>query len=165
MAIRDFYSPDLSKEELKKRLLDLNHQNRPWEIVEGDESDLVARWKLADAKWWEIMARAGLKLAYRGLMLLDDEKKQVRYFEEMQEITWTVGLKPNVVEFKKSYFGGRIFFSKRKAAAYGIKRLKPPEIGELYKFTFNEIRGPIIEVVERAGWNFTPVSARRHATK
>jgi len=55
----------------------------------------------------------------------------------------------------------------RKAVAYGIKSLKPFETGELYNINFdvNMIRGPIIETVERAGWNFTPVSARRHATK
>jgi len=159
--------PPVSREELEKRLLSLNHPDRPWEIVRGDDCDFIARWKLVDAKWWEIMARAGLKMQYRGLILLDEEKKQVRYFEEMSELEWTVGLRPKVLSVRKSYFGGRIFFSKRKAAAYGIKQLKPFEIGEIYKFSFdvNEIRGPIIEVVERAGWNFQPVTARRHATK
>ncbi len=157
----------VSKEELERRLLGLNKEEYPWEILKGEETDYIARWKLADAKWWEIMGRAGLKLAYRGLMLLEENKKQVRYFEEMQEINWSAGFRPNVVRYKKSYFGGRMFFSKRKAVAYGIKSLKPLEIGEIYKFNFdvNAIRGPIIETVERAGWNFTPVSARRHATR
>lgn len=162
--------PDIqpvSREELERRLLSLNNPKYPWEIVRGKESDFIARWKLADSKWWEIMGRAGLKMIYRGLLLIDDDKKQVRYFEEMEELTWSAGFRPNIVEVRKSYFGGRIFFSKRKAVAYGIKSLNPFETGELYNINFdvNMIRGPIIETVERAGWNFTPVSARRHATK
>jgi hypothetical protein len=66
-----------------------------------------------------------------------------------------------------SYFGGRTLFNKRKAVAYGIKQLRSFELGEVYSFDFdvNEIRGPIIEVVERAGWNFQPVTAKRHVIK
>jgi hypothetical protein len=75
----------VSRDELERRLLSLNHPEGPWEIVKGEKCDFIARWKLVDAKWWELMARAGLRIEYRGLVLLDDEKKEVGYFEEMRE--------------------------------------------------------------------------------
>lgn len=153
----------VDKEELTRRLLALNNPNLPWEIVGGEKVDLMARWKLADAKWWEILKRAGLKIYYLGKMKLDEKHKRVLYNEELGELEWAVGLSDTPVRFRYSKFRGRILFSKRKAVAYAFKSLYPPDWGKVYEFDFdvNLIRGPIIETVERAGWLFQPVARLR----
>jgi len=48
---------------------------------------------------------------------------------------------------------------------YGIKQLSPLEAGKVYEYKFdvNEIRGPIILIVEENGWEWVPVVAKRHA--
>ncbi len=154
--------PPVSRSELVSRLLSLNDPNLPWEVAEGEEEgvDLVARWKLADARWWEILSRAGLRVYYLGRMRLLDESKTVLYSEEMGELEWEAGLSGEPFRFRYSRFRGRILFSKRKAVAYAFKSLWPPDWGEVYEFDFdvNAVRGPLIETVERAGWLFQPVA-------
>jgi len=135
--------------------------------VEGEDVELVARWKLADAKWCESLKRAGLKIYYLGKMKLDEKNKMVLYNEELGELEWSVGLSDTPLKFRYKKFRGRILFSKRKAVAYAFKTLYPPDWGKVYQFDFdvNLIRGPIIETVERAGWLFQPVAGTRHITK
>jgi len=119
--------PDIqpvSREELVSRLMALNDPNKPWEIVEED-GNLVARWKVVDARWWEILKRAGLRIYYLGRMRLDDDRRMVLYAEEMGELEWAAGLSDEPVKFRYSKFRGRILFSKRKAVAYAFKSLLP----------------------------------------
>lgn len=157
----------VSREELIKRLLALNSPNLPWEIIKGEKTDLVARWKIADAKWWEILKRAGLKIHYLGRMRLDDENKRVLYNEELGELEWAAGLSETPVKFGYRKFRGRMLFNKRKAVGYAFKKLYPPDWGKVYQFDFdvNLIRGPIIETVEKSGWLFQPVAGIRHVLK
>jgi hypothetical protein len=48
-----------------------------------------------------------------------------------------------------------------------IKQLKTLEAGKVYdyKFDVDEIRGPIIAVVEESGWEWVPVTAKRHVKR
>lgn len=149
----------VSRSELVERLLSLNDPDKPWEVaVEG--SDLVARWKIADAKWWEILKRAGLSIQYIGRMRLVDRSKTVLYLEELAELEWSAGLSDEPFSLRYSKFRGRLLFDKRKAVAFAFRSLKPPDFGKVYEYDFdvNEIRGPIIETVEKAGWLFQPVT-------
>ncbi len=149
----------VSESELRERLLSLNDPDKPWEIVAEGE-DMVARWKLADARWWEILKRAGLSVQYTGRMRLVEGSKMVLYLEEFTELEWSVGISEQPLNARYSKFRGRILFEKRKAVAYAFRRIAPPDFGEVYRYDFdvNEIRGPIIETVERAGWLFQPVT-------
>ncbi len=154
--------PDIkpvSEDELKSRLLSLNNPSNPWEIVE-DGPYLLARWKIVDSKWWEILKRAGLRSYYLGKMKLVDRSKMVLYTEEMSELEWSVGVSGEPFSISYSKFKGRVIFSKKRAAAYAFKKLAPPDWGKVYDYDFdvNKIRGPIIETVERSGWLFQPVT-------
>lgn len=158
--------PPVSRQELEDRLLSLNDSSKPYQIVKGDEADLVAEWKIADSKWWGVFNKSGLKYVYRASLLLDEKRHSVRCYEQLAHITWTAGLdgvKP-YVSYQKSFFGGRILYKKEKAKGYGIKQLKTLEAGKVYdyKFDIDEIRGPIIAVVEESGWEWVPVTAKKH---
>ncbi|MBS7645375.1 hypothetical protein KEJ44_04965 [Candidatus Bathyarchaeota archaeon] len=161
--------PPVSKRELEDRLLSLNDPLKPYRIMRGDDTDLVAEWKIADSEWWGIFNKSGLKYAYKASLLLDEGRHSVRCYEQLGYITWTAGLdgiKPHVT-YQRSFFGGRILYKKEWAKGYGIKQLKPLEAGKVYdyKFDINEIRGPLIVAVEEGGWEWVPVTAKRHVTR
>jgi hypothetical protein len=162
-------NPDaVDKKTLTERLLALNNDTRPYQIVRGEDTDLVAEWKIADAKWYGIFNKNGLKSSYKARLLLDETRRSVRCFEEYGTVTWSAGLNGLLpqIHYQKTFFRGRVLYSKKLAKGYGIKQINPPEAGKVYDFTFNvnEIRGPIINVVEDGGWEWVPVTGQRHAT-
>ena len=158
----------VGRQELIDRILALNDPSKPFHIVKGVDTDLIAEWRIVDAKWWGILNKSSLKAAYRALLLVDEPRHTVRCYEELGALTWTVGLHGSVthVTFEKSFFGGRILYKKEYALGYGVKRLEPLEVGRVYdyKFDVDEIRLPIVQTVEESGWEWVPVSARRNAT-
>ena len=160
--------PPVTKRELLDRLLALNAPSKPYQIVGSVESDLIAEWKIVDAEWYGIFNKNGLKQSYQAFLLADETRHAVRCYEELGTIAWTVGLKGPipVVSYAKSFFRGRILYGKEYAKGYGMKQLSPPEPGQVYDYEFdvNEIRGPIILTVEQSGWEWVPVTAKRHVT-
>ena len=161
--------PPIDKQELVNKILALNNPSKPYHIVKGIDTDLVAEWKIADAQWYGVLNKSGLKSAYKALLQVDESRHTVRCYEELGSITWTAGLQGLIptASFQKSFFRGRILYSKEYAKGYGLKQLSPPEPGKAYdyKFDVNEIRGPIILTVEENGWEWVPVTAQRHVTK
>jgi len=160
--------PPLNKRELIDKILALNDPSKPYRIVKGVDSDLVAEWKIVDAEWYGVFNKSGLKEAYRATLLVDEDRNSVRCFEELGTIAWTAGLKGPIptVNYARSFFRGRILYKKEYAKGYALKQLAPPEPGNVYdyKFDVNEIRGPIVLTVEDSEWEWVPVTARRHAT-
>lgn len=161
--------PPVSKEELVDRLLSLNDPSKPYRIIKGVGADVIAEWKIADAEWYGIFNKSGLKEAYRAHLLVDEARYAVRCYEELGTITWTVGLNGPTpsIHYRKSFFHGRILYKKEYAKGYGIKRLKPIEIGKVYDYRFDidEIRDPMIAAVEESGWEWVPVTAKRHVIR
>lgn len=160
--------PPVSKRELIDKILALNDPSKPYHIVKGEDTDLVAQWKIVDAEWYGIFNKSGLREAYRARLLVDEARHAVRCYEELGSISWTAGLEGPIpsLHFASSFFGGRILYKKEYAKGYGIRQLTPLEAGKVYgyKFDVNEIRGPIILTVEESGWEWVPVTAKRHAT-
>jgi len=76
--------PPVSRQELEDRLLSLNDSSKPYQIVKGDEADLVAEWKIADSKWWGVFNKSGLKYVYRASLLLDEKRHSVRCYEQLR---------------------------------------------------------------------------------
>lgn len=160
--------PAVSKSILIDRLLALNDASKPYHIMKGADTDLIAEWKIVDAEWYGVLNKNRLKQAYKALLLVDELRHSVRCCEEFGTVSWTVGLNGPIptVSYAQSFFRGRILYSKQYARADGLRQLAPPEPGKIYEYKFdvNEIRGPIIVTVEGSGWEWVPVTARRHAT-
>ncbi len=160
--------PAVSKSILIDRLLALNDASKPYHIMKGVDTDLIAEWKIVDAEWYGVLNKNGLRQAYRALLLVDEPRHSVRCCEELGTVSWTVGLRGPMptVSCARSFFRGRILYSKQYARGYGLRQLAPLEPRKIYEYKFdvNEIRGPIIVTVEESGWEWVPVTARRHAT-
>lgn len=162
--------PDLravDKKTMRQTLRALNDPAKPYHIIPGEDTDLIAEWKIVDASWYGIFSKSRLSRAYRARLLLDEERHSVRCFEVLGSVSWTAGtsgLTPTV-RYSRSSFAGRILFKKSFGVGYGIKDLKTLDVGKVYAYRFDidEIRGPIIDTVKANGWEWVPVTAKRHA--
>jgi hypothetical protein len=137
-------SHPVTKDQLKGQLLALNNITQPWLIREGEESDLLAEWKLVDAAWYGIFNRNKLESAYRAYLLLDEARHAVRCYEEFGQVSWSMGLQGTIpsVHYSRSFFGGKIYYRKELAKGWGFKQPFPHDPGKVYDYSFdlNEIR-------------------------
>lgn len=52
-------TPVLAVDEVRQRLLTLNRDTAPYQIIDGASQnvDLIAEWKIVDVKWYELFAK------------------------------------------------------------------------------------------------------------
>jgi hypothetical protein len=145
---------------LEARLLGMAHEQIPFTVRRGSESDLEAEWKIVDATWYEIFAKAGLKKSHRIYLRLDETKREVRALEESWEVSWEAGVPRLSLSAEK--FQGRTLGSKSFGAAYAFTGVNPLRFGEAYNYRFDvsEMKNPLIETVLDAGWTWVPVASK-----
>src|SRR6185503_14059769 len=90
----DKNTPVLSVEEVRQRLLALNREGAPYQIIDGgsENVDLVAEWKIVDARWYEIFAKASLTKVFRIYMKFDEARHEVRTKDEEYTVEWRAGV-------------------------------------------------------------------------
>ena len=149
--------PVLSVNEVRERLLTLNRETAPYQIIDGaaQNVDLIAEWKIVDAKWYELFAKAGIKKVFRIYMKFDADKHQVRGKDEEFSVEWRAGV-PSL-SIAASKFQGQMT-SVEFGAAYAFTEELKPGVVYNYRFNTNEIKKPIQEVVAACGWNFKGVA-------
>jgi len=143
--------------EVRQRILDLNRETAPFRIVEGAEDgvDLVAEWKIVDAAWYEIFARAGLEKVFRIRLKFDEREHELRAKDEELTVEWRAGVPSLRVSRSKTIgqtqsiqFGTRYGFT---------EELRPGEI-YTYRFSTGELKDPIQDVVTACGWTYKGVT-------
>ncbi|MHB1132922.1 MAG: hypothetical protein ACYC4L_11095 [Chloroflexota bacterium] len=157
----------LSKAELLERLLALNDEARPWQYrltPDDPRADLVAEWKLADARWWALFARSGFKRTYRAFISLDGERREVRVNEESSTVSWSGGVDGAVPQIgsQRDYFRGVILFERSRELAFGVKEIFPMDVGKVYDYDFDpwRVKGPLLRLAVENGWHYCPVVMR-----
>jgi hypothetical protein len=149
--------PVLSADEVRQRLMALNRDSSPWQIIDGapHKVDLVAEWKIVDAKWYEIFAKANLTKVFRIYMKFDPAKNQVRAKDEEITVEWRAGV-PSL-SIAASKFQGQMT-SVEFGAAYAFTEELKPGLVYNYRFNTNEIKKPIQEAVAACGWGYKGVA-------
>ncbi len=159
-------SSAIGKEALKEKILGLNSSELPYRITLAKETDFLLEWKIADAKWYGIFSKEKVAKTYHAFILLDDNRKTARYYEELGSVEWHIGTsgisKPSV-RYREEFFKGRILFKKSYGAQYGIKDNKTFGKVYEYKFDIGYARNPLKKIVEESGWEFVPVVRKAHA--
>jgi hypothetical protein len=154
---RDKNIPVLSASEVRERLLGLNRETAPYQIVDGsaENVDLIAQWKIVDAKWYEIFAKANLTKVFRVYLKFDESKHQVRAKDEEYTVEWKAGVPSLSVSASK--FQGQTTSIEFGTAYAFTEELKP---GQVYKYRFNtnEIKKPIQETIAACGWAYKGVA-------
>ena len=146
-----------SAEDLRAAILALNRDTAPYRIVpcEDDSCDLIAEWRIVDAKWYEIFAKAGLKKVFRIKMRLDETAREVRAVDESYTVEWRAGV-PHLSLEVAGFRGQKHEVSFGTAYAF-TEQLRP---GQVYKYRFNssELKKPLQEAVTKAGWTWKPIA-------
>ena len=149
-------TPVLSALQVKTQLLALNRADAPWQVIDGQAEgvDLIAEWRIVDARWYEFFAKAGLKKAFRIYLRFDEASQQVRAKDFDYEVNWAAGV-PQLSLSKKSTWGQSS--SKEFGASYGLK--EDLTLGEQYKFSFDseKIKTPVQQAVLACGWVYKGV--------
>ena len=145
-----------SPAELKKKIFSINRSKAPFQIIDcaSEGVDFIADWKIVDAKWYQIFAKAGLHDVFKIYMKFDPVKKEVRAKDKRFTVEWEAGT-PRI-SLAVSGFSGQTY-SKEFGIAYAFT--EDMEYGEVYNYRFStaEIKDPIRKVVTENGWTYKGV--------
>jgi hypothetical protein len=149
--------PPRSPDEVRDALLAVNRSTAPFVVRDGSPEgvDLVAEWRIVDATWYQIFAKAGLSKVFRVLMRLDAGGCEVRAVDEEWEVQWQAGVP--VLSMSKETFRGQ------KASVQfgqGYAFTERGQYGEVYNYRFRtgELKDPLKEAVKACGWKWNGVA-------
>jgi len=150
-------TPVQSQEEVLDRLRGLNRPTAPYRLVDGQSEgvDLIAEWRIVDAQWYEIFAKAGLEKVFKIYLRLDPAKREVRAMDREYTVAWRAGV-PALSLAVSGFKGQKQSIEFGKAYAF-TESLTP---GEVYNYRFNtkELKQPIQDAVTGCGWTYKGVA-------
>lgn len=143
--------------QLKTALLGLSRKTAPYTVRPGGpgEAELIAEWRIVDAKWYEIFAKAGMTKTFKILMRLDEATHEVRAVDLSWSVEWRAGIPSLSIE--ASAFRGQQT-SIEFGAAYGFT--EDLGVGEIYRYRFatKELKDPLRKIVAESGWGWRGVA-------
>jgi hypothetical protein len=149
--------PPQAADKLRAALLGVNRPTAPFQIRPGQtgEAELVAEWRIVDASWYEIFAKAHLEKAFKVLMRLDESAHEVRSVDQEWSVEWRAGV-PQMSLSASAFRGQQVSIEFGKA--YGFTETFRP--GEIYNYRFatKELKEPLQKVVAAHGWTWRPVA-------
>ena len=155
------YEPvyDACSERLINALLALNRNDLPFRIIDGrpEGVDLIAEWKLVDAEYHALFARAGVKRVFRIFMKLDPASRTVRAKDQEYGVRWSNGV-PTVLA--GSYFQGQKWTLRSHGEIALRKDTRKPGVVVNHSFSTAEIKNPIKSAIKEAGWRYKGVAFR-----
>jgi hypothetical protein len=153
-------APAKTAAQVRADLLAVNRPTAPFIVRDGapENVDLVAEWRIVDAKWYVIFAKAGLKRVFKVLMKLDEQASEVRAVDQEWSVEWQAGV-PTLSLEAKAFRGQIKEFSFGQAFAF----TEQGPYGQVYRYKFStaEIKTPLQDAVTKAGWTWRGVSFGR----
>ena len=142
---------------LRTALLALTRDTAPWQVRDGaaENVDLVAEWKIVDARWYEIFAKASLTKVFKVLMKLDDAKGEVRSVDQEWTVEWRAGV-PTLALSAEAFRGQKVEMS--FGTAIGFRENLSPGVIYDYRFATGEIKTPLQNTVLANGWRWQAVA-------
>ena len=142
---------------LRERLLAVNRDTAPFIVRDGapEGVDLVAEWKIVDAHWYEIFAKAGLERVFKVLMKFDEGRGEVRAVDREWQVEWRAGV-PSLSLAAAAFRGQKAEISFGTAFAFR----EDASYGQVYDYRFStrELKAPLIAAAQGAGWGWKGVA-------
>lgn len=142
---------------LRNTLLAINRDTAPFVIRDGSPEgvDLVAEWKIVDARWYEIFAAAGLEKVFRILIRFDEAKGEVRSIDEEWSVEWRAGI-PSLTLAGEAFRGQK--FEMSFGTAYAFR--EDMSYGKVYQYAFrtSELKDPMRQAAANVGWGWKGVA-------
>lgn len=149
--------PRLDVRALREQLLAVNRDTAPFIVRDGapEGVDMVAEWRIVDARWYEIFAKAGIQRVFKVLMKFDAAKGEVRAVDQAWEVEWRAGVP--VLSAQAEGFRGQSW-EKSFEAVYAFR--EDLSWGEVYSYRFDtdEIKKPLVAATQKAGWGWRGVA-------
>jgi hypothetical protein len=146
-----------SPAEVKAALLAVNRPTAPFMVRDGaaEKVDLVAEWRIVDATWYELFAKAGLQKVFKILMRIDPQKQEVRAVDQEWSVEWRAGV-PSLSLAAEAFRGQKTEISFGTAYAF----TETGQYGQVYNYRFatGEIKTPLQEAVTGVGWTWRGVA-------
>jgi len=150
-------TPRQNAAALRAALLAVNRDSAPFIVRDGGPEgvDLVAEWRIVDASWYEIFAKAGLEKVFKVLMKFDEAAGEVRAVDQEWSVEWRAGL-PSLSLAASAFRGQKKEFSFGRAYAFR----EDASYGQVYDYRFDtsELKDPLIEAALAAGWGWKGVA-------
>lgn len=170
MGLFDFFTgrkappagtPQADAEELRAAFLSLNRATAPFTVEEGgpEGADLTAEWRIVDAAWYEIFAKAGLKKGAQVLLRLDAATGEVRSVDRDYSVEWRAGV-PSLSFSAEGFRGQKAEMSFGTSFAFREEDLRFGKVYD-YRFTTRELKQPLQEIAAIHGWTWRPVAFGR----
>ena len=166
MRLLDFFTstrrpaagtPSISADELRERLMALNRPSAPYVLHDGQDEhvDVIAEWKIVDAQWYEIFAKAGLAKTFKIYLKLRPDDHTIRASDREYSIEWSAGV-PSLSLATSAFRGQKQSIQFGTAYAF-TETLRPGEVYN-YRFDTRELKGPIQKAVTDGGWTYKGVA-------
>lgn len=151
-------TPVKPQAEVQAALLAVNRDTAPFQVraaTPDEKCDLVVEWRIVDAKWYEIFAKAGLKSVFKIFLKFDDAKKEVRAVDQEWTVEWRAGV-PSLSIAASAFRGQKTEIS--FGQAYGFT--ENLSVGQIYKYYFKtaEMKTPVQDAITGAGWTYRAVA-------
>lgn len=145
---------------MRERILAINRPSAPFQVIDGrDEGvDLIAEWKLVDAQWYEIFAKAGPEKVFRFHLRFDADEHEVRSKDHEYTVAWSAGV-PRL-ELSRSKTIGQTQSVQFGTTYAFTEELRPGQV-YTYRFSTGELKRPIQEAVTDCGWTYKGVTFGR----
>jgi hypothetical protein len=147
-------TPVLDAAEVTKRLGALGASGVPFEVVDGDDAkpgELVARWKIKDAVWWNSFKHVGVSSVTDVHLVLHPETNEVRELDKAHTVSWNANV-PRLDKGKQNTDGN----SDRSAWWRADDPLNDGQLRNYY-FDVNELKDILGTVITDAGWTMKQV--------
>lgn len=145
-----------SPQEVHQALLALNRTTAPFVVRDGTPEgvDLVAEWRIVDARWYEVFAKAGLTKVFKVLMRIDAHACEVRSTDQEWSVEWNFGV-PSLFLTATAFRGQ----SKQVQFGQGYAFTEYGEYGQVYHYHFStgELKPPLRGAVVGSGWTWRGV--------
>jgi hypothetical protein len=143
---------------LRKALMAVNRDDAPFRIRSGkrEHVDLVAEWKIVDAAWYEVFARAGIKRVFKILMKFDEASGQVRSVDQEFDVEWRAGI-PQLTATASAFRGQKWENSYEAVYAFDKDDLHWGKVYS-YRFRSDEMKKPLEAAAREAGWGWRGVA-------
>lgn len=143
---------------VRHALLSLNRPTAPWGVRDGSAQgvDLIAEWKIVDARWYEVFGKAGLEKVFRILMKFDEEAGEIRAVDQEWAVQWQAGV-PRLSLAAEGFRGQKAEVSFGTAVAFREEDLRLGVVYD-YKFATGEIKKPLQEAALANGWGWRGVA-------
>jgi hypothetical protein len=156
-ALPSFLQATDNSGDIRTRLMGLNRPTAPYQITDGqaENVDLIAEWKIVDARWYEVFGKAKLEKVFRIFLKLDSDKKEVRAQDHEYSVQWSAGV-PSLKMVVNTFQGQ--MNSVEFGAGYAFTETLAPGQVYQYKFNTNEMKKPIQDAVAISGWKYKGVA-------